>query len=170
MRPAVYDFSGRTAIVTGAAGGFGRAIAARLAAAGAAVAMWDVDLAGATLAAGTVGANATAMEVDTTDEAQVAAAASATASQFGRVDMLVNNAGVLGPVANTWEHSTQEFRRVLDINLTRAFICCLTVVPLLLANAPDPAPDDGAASSTCRRSRPMKGCPRLPPTRHRKPA
>jgi len=45
--------------------------------------------------------------------------------------------GVLGPVANAWEHATADFRRVLDINLTGAFICCRVVVPLMLANAPD---------------------------------
>jgi 3-oxoacyl-[acyl-carrier protein] reductase len=137
MRPVPYDFAGRTAIVTGGAGGFGRAIAARLHAGGAAVALWDADAAAVADAAMAMGDRAFGQAVDITDEAAVVAAARATVDRFGRVDILVNNAGILGPVANAWEHRTEEFRRVLDVNLTGAFICCRVVVPLLLANAPD---------------------------------
>ena len=133
-RAAVYDFSGRTAIVTGGAGGFGRAIAARLHSAGAAVALWDADAASAADAARATGARAIGHRVDVTDERAVMAAAAAAIARFGRLDMLINNAGILGPVATTWEHSTEDFRRVLDVNLTGAFICCRIVVPLLLAN------------------------------------
>jgi 3-oxoacyl-[acyl-carrier protein] reductase len=142
MRPAVYDFSGRTAIVTGGAGGFGRAIAARLHASGAAVALWDLDGSAAAAAAAALAtpgaAPAMGQAVDTTDEAAVNAAAQAVRARFGRVDMLVANAGILGPVADAWEHRTEDFRRVLDINLTGTFICTRVIVPLLLANAPDP--------------------------------
>jgi NAD(P)-dependent dehydrogenase (short-subunit alcohol dehydrogenase family) len=48
-----------------------------------------------------------------------------------------SSAGILGPVANAWEHRTEDFRRVADVNLTGAFICCRVVVPLLLANPSD---------------------------------
>jgi 3-oxoacyl-[acyl-carrier protein] reductase len=142
MRPAVYDFSGRTAIVTGGAGGFGRAIAARLYASGAAVALWDLDGAAAAGAAAAIARPGAAPvfghAVDTTDESAVTAAATDVLARCGRVDMLVANAGILGPVANAWEHRTEDFRRVLDINLTGTFICARVIVPLLLANAPDP--------------------------------
>ncbi len=138
MRPVAYDFAGRAAIVTGGAGGFGRAIAARLHASGAAVALWDADAAAAADAAHALGDRALAQAVDITDEASVAAAARAAVQRFGRIDMLVNNAGILGPVANTWEHRTEEFRHVVDVNLTGAFICCRAIVPLMLANPRDP--------------------------------
>ena len=133
-----YDFTGRTAIITGGAGGFGRAIAARLHTSGAAVALWDIDAAGAAAAARVLGEGALGLAVDTTDEAAVTKGAREVLARFGRIDFLINNAGILGPVCNTWEHSTDEFKRVLDINLTGTFICCRVVVPLLLANAPDP--------------------------------
>jgi 3-oxoacyl-[acyl-carrier protein] reductase len=138
MRPARYDFSGRTAIITGGAGGFGRAIGARLHAAGAAVALWDLDGPAAGTVASKLGeGRAIGQAVDTTDETAVAAAAQAVLARFGRIDFLVANAGILGPVANTWEHRTEDFRRVLDVNLTGTFICCRVVVPLLLANVPE---------------------------------
>jgi NAD(P)-dependent dehydrogenase (short-subunit alcohol dehydrogenase family) len=54
-----------------------------------------------------------------------------------RAHILVSSAGILGPVANAWEHRTEDFRRVLDVNLSGAFICCRVVGPLLLANPPD---------------------------------
>ena len=133
-----YDFNGRTAIITGGAGGFGRAIAARLHSSGAAVALWDLDAKGVTEAASALGERALGLAVDTTDEAAVTAAARETLSRFGGIHILINNAGILGPVSNTWEHSTADFKRVLDINLTGTFICCRVVVPMLLANAPDP--------------------------------
>ncbi len=136
-RPAVYDFSGRTAVVTGAAGGFGRAIAARLHRAGAAVALWDTDAAAAEQAADALGAERTfAQHVDITDEPAVREAARAVVARFGRIDILINNAGILGPVAPTWEHTTEAFRHVLDVNLTGAFICSRVIVPLMLAKPP----------------------------------
>ena len=136
-RPAAYDFSGRTAIVTGGAGGFGRAIAARLHQSGAAVALWDADREGVEGAGPAIGAERVfAQQVDITDEAAVAAAARAVLERFGSVDTLVNNAGILGPVATTWEHTTEAFRRVLDVNLTGAFICARVIVPLMLGNPP----------------------------------
>jgi 3-oxoacyl-[acyl-carrier protein] reductase len=134
-RPAAYDFRGRTAIVTGGAGGFGRAIAARLHQCGAAVALWDADGEGLEQAAAAIGAERTlTQQVDITAEAAAAAAARGVLERFGAIDMLVGNAGILGPVAATWEHTTEAFRRVLDVNLTGAFICARVIVPLMLAN------------------------------------
>lgn len=134
-RPAAYDFSGRTAIVTGGAGGFGRAIAARLHQSGAAIALWDADRDAVMQTVAAIGAERTfAQEVDVTNEAAVATAARGVLERFSSIDMLVNNAGILGPVATTWEHTTEAFRQVLDVNLTGAFICSRVIVPLMLAN------------------------------------
>lgn len=138
---AHYDFGGRVAVVTGGAGGLGCAITQRLMACGAQVALWDSDLdavqkLAAELQLG-LGAQkrCLAIKVDVTDEEQVATAARDTLAHFGHIDTLINNAGILGPVANTWEHRTEEFRRVLDINLTGTFICCRVLVPVILRNA-----------------------------------
>lgn len=134
MRTVTYNFKGRVAIVTGGAGGFGQAIAKRLLQAGAKVALWDMDAVLVAKTAAGLGINTVAQAVDITDEAAVAKAAEEVASRFGHVDTLVNNAGILGPVVNTWEHSTAQFRKVLDVNLTGAFICARVLVPWLLKN------------------------------------
>ena len=139
---ARFDFSGRVAVVTGGAGGLGLAIAARLLDAGAAVALWDVrgDAAQAAAAELAVSHSAQArvvgQGVDITDEAAVTAAAQDLIARFGHIDTLVNNAGILGPVVDTWEHTPAQFHRVLDVNLTGAFLCCRARVPWLLKNPP----------------------------------
>lgn len=112
----------RHVIVTGAARGIGLAIARRLAAQGERVALWDRDFAAARAAATSLGAGHLALACDIADESAVAAATQATWSAFGRVDGLVNNAGILGPVAPLWEHEAAEFRRVVDVNLVGAFL------------------------------------------------
>jgi 3-oxoacyl-[acyl-carrier protein] reductase len=133
-----YDFQGRVAIVTGGAGGFGKAIAQKLLACGAKVALWDANPTAVQQLADELGANTIGQQVDITDEANVTAAAQRVVDQFGKVDILVNNAGILGPVANTWEHTTEQFRRVINVNLNGTFICCRVVVPILLRNPHTP--------------------------------
>lgn len=134
MSDVRYNFSGRVAIVTGGAGGFGRAIGQCLRDAGASVALWDRDAQAVAQAAAALGSDILGVAVDITDEAAVVAAAQQVVSRFGHIDTLVNNAGILGPVANTWEHSAEQFRRVLDVNLTGTFICSRVLVPWLLKN------------------------------------
>ena len=142
MQPGLarYDFSGRVAVVTGGVGGLGQAIARRLLDAGASVALWDIRSDGVQATAARLGpaGQVHAYTVDITDEAAVVAAAQATATRFGHLDTLVNNAGVLGPVATAWEHTTEQFRRVLEVNLTGAFICTRVLVPWLLKNPHGP--------------------------------
>lgn len=127
--------AGRVAIVTGAAQGVGRAIAQRLAAEGASIALWDVSGDKAAAFADSLPTASHIEAVDVTDEAAVETAAARSFARFGRIDLVVNNAGVLGPVAPTWEHDPADFRRVLDVNLTGTFLVCRAVVPRLLAQA-----------------------------------
>ncbi|MES2249365.1 MAG: SDR family NAD(P)-dependent oxidoreductase [Pseudomonadota bacterium] len=126
---------GRHAIVTGGARGIGLAIARRCLANGASVALWDVEaatLAEAAAQLAPLGTVVTAL-VNVRDEDQIARAASQSQERFGRVDVLVNNAGVLGPTVPAWEHTPAQWRDVLDINLTGAWLCCRAIAPLMLA-------------------------------------
>ena len=126
---------GRHAIVTGGARGIGLAIARRCLANGASVALWDVEaatLAEAMAQLAPLGTVVTSL-VDVRDEDQIARAAAQSQERFGRVDVLVNNAGVLGPTVPAWEHTPAQWRHVLDINLTGAWLCCRALAPLMLA-------------------------------------
>ncbi len=123
------DFDGRVAIVTGGAQGIGLAIVRRLVASRATVRIWDRDRARLDAALGELPAPATGAVVDVTDAASVAAAAQAAVRELGRIDVLVNNAGVAGLNAPTVEYPVEEWRRVLEVNLTSQFLCCRAVAP-----------------------------------------
>lgn len=121
----------RRVIITGGARGIGLALAQRLSAGGARVAIWDRD--GAEAAARGLGEGHLGLVCDIASSASVEAAALATWASFGGVDGLVNNAGVLGPVAPLWEQSEADFRRVTDVNQVGTFLVCRATVPRLLA-------------------------------------
>jgi 2-dehydro-3-deoxy-L-rhamnonate dehydrogenase (NAD+) len=123
--------SGRHAVVTGAARGIGLAIASRLAAAGAGVAIWDVDAAEAAKAAArfSEGGRADAFTVDVADAASVERAARETVRRYGGVDILVNNAGIAGPNMPVWEYPVDAWRQILDIDVTGVFLCCRALIP-----------------------------------------
>lgn len=132
---AALRFAGRFAVVTGGARGIGRAIAARLAAEGGRVAIWDRDSAAAATAAHEFGAGHMGLAADVSDDATVARATAATIAAFGRVDVLVNNAGILGPVAPLWEQSAADFERVLRVNLFGMHAVCRALVPVMRAQS-----------------------------------
>jgi 3-oxoacyl-[acyl-carrier protein] reductase len=127
------DLEGRTAVVTGGAQGFGRAITERFAASGARVAIWDRDMALAERTAAELGERIVAVSCDVAEPAKVAQARDATVSKLGRIDILVNNAGIAGANAKTWDTDVEEWRKVMRINLDGPFICARAVVPLMIA-------------------------------------
>ncbi|MGC8793157.1 MAG: SDR family NAD(P)-dependent oxidoreductase [Bryobacteraceae bacterium] len=128
-----FDLSGQTALVTGAARGIGEAIARRLAAAGARVAVSDVDLEGARLVAASInvhaGPQAMAVFLDVTHYGSVTAAVAEVLERTGRLDILVNNAGIAGRAAPLWEQTDEDWQRVIAINMTGVFYCCRAVIP-----------------------------------------
>jgi 2-dehydro-3-deoxy-L-rhamnonate dehydrogenase (NAD+) len=129
----VFDLKGRTAVVTGGAQGFGRAITERFVASGAKVAIWDRDTALAEKTAQGIGPQVSVFACDVTDPAAVAKATEATAKALGRVDILINNAGIAGANAKVWETDVEEWRKVMRVNLDGPFICSRAVVPLMIA-------------------------------------
>jgi len=127
--------SGQVVLVTGASRGIGAAIAIACAQAGADVAIGYLEgTDGAELTAATVremGRTAETFGGDVSDEDQVNAMVSSVESRFGRIDGLVNNAGVM-PESKVVDMSLQEWRRVIDIDLTGAFLCSRAVLPGML--------------------------------------
>lgn len=117
------DLEGRVAIVTGGGQGIGLAIADRLHESGAQVICWDHDeqLIGRSQFDGDV--------VDITDPDAVAAATSKTIETNGRIDILINSAGITGPNATTWDYALDDWHAVIAVNLTGTFITCREVVP-----------------------------------------
>lgn len=129
------DLKGRNAIVTGGASGIGFAVARRMAASGAGIALWDLNEKILQEAAEELGGtNVHIFDVDVTDPEQVSAAFERCAQTFGNVDILVNSAGITGPNATTWEYPVDAWNKVLQVNLTGTFLCCRVAAPLMLAN------------------------------------
>jgi 2-dehydro-3-deoxy-L-rhamnonate dehydrogenase (NAD+) len=131
----LYDLKERAAIVTGAAQGIGLAVTNRILASGGKVAIWDRDkeLLGKTVKALDAADRAYGLMVDIADLATVEAATEATIAHFGKVDILVNNAAIVGPNANTWEYPPEAFRDVVNVGLIGTFHCCRAVVPHMIA-------------------------------------
>ena len=129
------DLRNRTAIVTGGARGIGYSCAERLLESGAIVMLWDQDapaLEQAVAALRKIGTVYSAV-VDVTQENSVDHGAKAAIAEMGKIDILINNAGITGPNKTTWEYAPSEWRRVIDVDLTGAFLCLRAIVPEMLA-------------------------------------
>jgi len=128
------DLKNRNAIVTGGAAGIGFAIAQRLIASGARVALWDRDEKTLAESAKALGARTHTQRLDVSDETDVKLAFDETVRELGRVDVLVCSAGITGPNLPTWDYPVADWKQVLDINLTGVFLCNKTVIPHMRKN------------------------------------
>ncbi len=131
----MFDLKGRVAIVTGGNGGIGLGMARGLAGAGAGVVVAGRNAEKSEAAVrelGKLGAAAMAVTVDVTDEAAVDRLVKATRERFGRIDILINNAGT-NVRKSLHEYSLDEWHRVMNTNLTSAFLCSRAVYPAMKA-------------------------------------
>ncbi|WP_431678248.1 SDR family oxidoreductase [Kitasatospora sp. KL5] len=124
------------AVVTGAGSGIGRAVALELAAAG-----WRTVLAGRRAeplreTAALAGGGAVAVPTDVTDPAAVDALFAETAERFGRLDLLFNNAGTFGVSTPVEDLAVEDWRAVVDLNLTGAFLCAQAAFRQMKAQRP----------------------------------
>lgn len=125
--------AGKVALVTGAGSGIGRASAERFAAEGARMVAVDVKGAEETAAAiEAAGGEALALATDVSDEAAVAAMADAALERFGRVDVLMNNAGILDSYEPAAETSTETWNRILGVNLSGQFFTSRALLPQMV--------------------------------------
>lgn len=125
----MFSLNGQTAIVTGAAQGIGEAIARRLAAAGAAVAVADLNWEEAQKVAKSLANDSFAVHLDVSSSDSVKSAVDEVLRRKGQIDVLVNNAGIAGRAAPLWEQTDDDWQRMLAVNLTGVFQCCRAVVP-----------------------------------------
>jgi 3-oxoacyl-[acyl-carrier protein] reductase len=131
------DLTDRIAVITGGAQGIGFAIAERLLASGAQVAIWDVNREGMERAKAELAARSgppvRAYRADIADYASVEQATKRTVADFGRIDILVNNAAVVGPNAKVVDYPLDAWRDVIKVDVDGTFHCCRGVLPTMIA-------------------------------------
>ncbi len=130
-KAAVYDFSGKHAVVTGGAAGIGYAVVARLLQGGAKVSMWDRDAVALEAAQNAFGPNAQGVKVDVSDEHSVAQALKVSLAFVPQVDILVNSAGITGPNISVIDYPVDEWDRVFAINMRGTFLTCKNIAPVM---------------------------------------
>ena len=126
--------SQRVALVTGAVGGLGRAIAERMAKDGCQVIAADINVQAVRTVTDEMtaaGLPAAPLELDVANEASVARGFAEVQQRFGRLDILVNNAGIPGPRLNVEEMPLDAWQKVIDVNLTGIFLMCRAAIPMM---------------------------------------
>jgi NAD(P)-dependent dehydrogenase (short-subunit alcohol dehydrogenase family) len=127
-----YDLQDQVAVITGGAQGIGRAVAERMIASGAQVALWDMDHALVEKTAQALGDSAYAYGIDVRDLSGVVKQAARVAKDLGQIDILVASAGIAGPNAPVVDYDPKAWADVIDINLTGVFNCCKSVLPYMV--------------------------------------
>lgn len=126
---AYFDLTGQTAIITGAAGGIGETIARRLAQAGATIVVADLNLAAGEAVAASLPHNAFALSLDVTSSESCNQLVANVIARTGRIDIVVNNAGVAGKAAPVQEQSDEDWAWCVAVNLNGPFYLCRAAVP-----------------------------------------
>ncbi len=125
------DFSQQTAVITGGAQGIGGAVADTLRAGGARIVIWDMDVELATEKAASLGSDCFALPVNVADWRTVEAARDETLTKSGRIDIVVNSAGIAGANATVEDYLVDHFAEIININLVGTFHVNKAVVPVM---------------------------------------
>ena len=129
-----YDYAGRVVVVTGGANGIGAAVVERMVQSGARAAIWDRHVSHPEARVAAMPQDQlTYVTVDVTDAASVDAATAQTLAECGRIDVLVNSAGIAGPTHALVDYPHDAWRQVMAVNLDGTFHCCRSVVPAMQA-------------------------------------
>lgn len=129
-----YDFAGKVAAITGGANGIGAAVAERLVTSGAKVVVWDMDISEPEAKIAALSSDdCLLVQVDVSDSASVAAALAKSEAAFGKVDVLINSAGIAGPTSTVANYPEEMWRKVQQVNLDGTFLCCKAVTPGMMA-------------------------------------
>ena len=129
-----FDFSNRTALVTGGAQGFGFDIAKRFLESGGKVIIWDIDAKMIEKAQKDLSnSNLSSNLVDVSNYKQVEKSVNDIIKN-SNIDILVNNAGITGPTASLWEYDLEMWKKVVNINLMGTYHCCKAIVPNMIKN------------------------------------
>ena len=130
-----FNLSNRVAIVTGGAQGFGLAISERFVQSGAKVIIWDVDKEATETALKKINSkNCIYQIVDVTNFEEIKKNLIDIESNYGKIDIFINNAGITGMNTTVAEYPLEEWNKVIDLNLNAVFYCCKAVVPFMIKN------------------------------------
>jgi 3alpha(or 20beta)-hydroxysteroid dehydrogenase len=159
------DLSGKAAVITGGAGGIGTATGVAMGRAGARVLLVDLDaerLAAAAAEVARTGAQVRTHVADVTSAAEVQAYVAAAVGAFGTIDVLFNNAAVIGPIGAVAEYDVEAFDRVMAINVRGVFLGLRHVLPIMLAQRSGAVINTGSLSS----ARGLPGTPAYNAAKH----
>ena len=124
------DLKNRVAIITGGAQGFGFSMVQRFSDSGATVIIWDKDK--KLMDTISLPKNTHTMQVDITNYENVDSAANKVLQNFNAIDILINNAGIAGPSHKSWEYPIEDWKKVIEIDLTGVFYCTKAIVPHMI--------------------------------------
>ena len=130
-----FNLNDRVAIITGGAQGFGFAIAERFISSGAKVIIWDIDENECKKAISKINSKDFSFQiVDVRQIKVVESKLKEVEKKFGKIDIFINNAGIAGINTSVIDYPTEEWNKVIDLNLNAVFYCCKSVVPFMIKN------------------------------------
>lgn len=133
MNSNSYDYNNQVVVVTGGCNGIGAAVTERLVNSGAHVVVWDMDISKPESRVSSLDDNqCTFLDVDVSELDSVSNAADITESQAGKIDVLINCAGIAGPTSTLVDYPVDKWRQVQAINIDGTFHCCKSVVPNMI--------------------------------------